>query len=127
LVNASGLGLGFSPDDRRLAFKDTGPEGLQLGFWEVADGQECRTLHHGAIGNRSPWAGFMGIGGVDFSRDNRLLASAAGDGVRLWDVASGAEWDTYLGRQVTTRCFNRTGLTCSPMGPRVWSSGPSPR
>jgi len=124
LVSSPGLGLRFSPDDRRLAFKDTGPEGLQLGFWEVADGQECRTLHHGAIGNRSPWAGFMLVWGVDFRDDSRLLASAAGDGVRLWDVTSGLNVGHLYGRPSDNALFRPDGSQYSLMGPRVWTSGP---
>src|SRR5207302_7655964 len=49
LVSAPGAALRFSPDDRRLAFI----EDARIGIWEVADGRECRTLHHGQVGNRT--------------------------------------------------------------------------
>jgi serine/threonine protein kinase/WD40 repeat protein/Tfp pilus assembly protein PilF len=123
LVTSPGLGLLFGPDDRRLAFRDVGPEGLQLGIWEVADGKECRTLHHGANGNRSPWAGFMTIGGVDFSRDSRLLASAAGDGVRFWDMASGVNVAHLPDRPSSTVLFQPEGahlLTHGTKGLELW-------
>ena len=49
LATAPGGFLGFSPDDRRLAFAVGG----KIGVWDVATGAECRTLHPGMLGNRS--------------------------------------------------------------------------
>jgi serine/threonine protein kinase/WD40 repeat protein/Flp pilus assembly protein TadD len=122
LVTAAGLGLIFSPDDRRLAFKDTGPKGLQLGLWEVADGTECRILHHAANGNR-PTSPVMSIKGVDFSRDSRLLASSAEDGVRLWDVTSGANIGHLSIQAAETALFRPEGsqlLTYGTKGLELW-------
>jgi WD40 repeat protein/tetratricopeptide (TPR) repeat protein len=78
----------FSPDDRRLPFQAN----AQLGVWEVAHGTHCRTLHPGMIGNRTEKAGSSGqVEAGNFSHDGRQLAVADGDGVRLYDNASGKE------------------------------------
>jgi serine/threonine protein kinase/WD40 repeat protein/tetratricopeptide (TPR) repeat protein len=78
----------FSPDDRWLPFMHND----KIGVWEVAHGRECRTLHPGMIGNRidKPEAG-TAVHGADISPDGRLLAAACGDGVRLYDTATGSE------------------------------------
>jgi hypothetical protein len=60
-----------------------------LGIWEFADGRECRALHHGMVGNRTPRPDGWGPSAVDFSPDGRLLASSESDGVRLWDTSTG--------------------------------------
>jgi WD40 repeat protein len=89
LVTAPGLGLHFSPDGRRMGFREG--IGTGLGVWEVADGRECRLLHHGQVGNRVAWLGHKGPETVEFSPDGRLLVTPAGDGVRLWDAATARE------------------------------------
>jgi tetratricopeptide (TPR) repeat protein len=60
---------------------------VDLGLWEVAGGWECRTLHHGSVGNRTPRPDHWGPTFLDFDPDGRLLASSHLDGVRLWDLA----------------------------------------
>jgi serine/threonine protein kinase/WD40 repeat protein/Tfp pilus assembly protein PilF len=74
---------------------DGGCIGVRLNYTvfrtlELVGGQVCRTLHHGALGNiprPPPKEGLL----ADFSGDGRLLASASGDGVRLWDALSAQE------------------------------------
>jgi WD40 repeat protein len=61
----------------------------RLRLFEVAGGGECRTLHHGQVGNRSGRPAHWGPIHVDFFSDGRLLASASADGVRLWNVDAG--------------------------------------
>jgi WD40 repeat protein/tRNA A-37 threonylcarbamoyl transferase component Bud32 len=84
LVTAQGRSIDFSPDGTRLAFR----EGSRIGIWELADGKECRLLHPGRFGNRTPWR--AGLEDLDFSPDGDLLAAAGEDGIRLWDT-TGAE------------------------------------
>jgi WD40 repeat protein len=74
-------------DDRQVALLKDG----HLSLWQVAGGWECRTLHHGRIGNRTerPWS--PGPSMVDFSPDRRLLVSSSTDGARLWDMDTSAE------------------------------------
>jgi WD40 repeat protein len=76
----------LSGDDRHMALLN--PLG-QVEIWEVAPGRECRLLHPGRIGNRSPRLSYSQTAEVDFRDDGRLLASA-GDGVRLLDPATSA-------------------------------------
>jgi serine/threonine protein kinase/WD40 repeat protein/tetratricopeptide (TPR) repeat protein len=78
LLSAGGLAGDFGGDDRRLGF---GVSGADVGRWEVASGGEYRPLygHEREAMVRSP----------DVHRDGRLLASAALDGVRLWDLLAG--------------------------------------
>jgi serine/threonine protein kinase/WD40 repeat protein/tetratricopeptide (TPR) repeat protein len=78
----------FSPDDRWLPFQHDD----KIGVWEVPHGRECRTLHPGMVGNRTDEPGDgTAVYGADISPDGRVLAAACGDGVRLYDTASGRE------------------------------------
>jgi WD40 repeat protein len=127
LVRAPGRTLGFDRDGRRLAFTSELPGGKwQAGVWEVADRSECiRVLHHGRFGNRTPWPVSNGAHDLAYCPNGRLLASAAYDGVRLWDVASGREvghlpigYQNSLffhpaGDRLYT--FGRSGLLCWPL------------
>src|SRR5262249_40907874 len=98
----------------------------RVGVWEVADGRECRTLHHGRVGNRGPWLAAKGPEAVGFSPDGRLLLSTARDGVRLWDAAdrrelghpnAGHHEAAFFHPDGTLYTFGRTGLRSWPVGP----------
>ena len=74
----------FSPDERRLAFVD----GLRVGIWRVAGGDECRSLHLGITGNQTSRTTLVSAG---YSPDGRILAAAGHDGVKIWDGSDGRE------------------------------------
>ena len=82
----------FSPDGRLLATTTFRSSTVKL--WETSSGRELRHLSSGtqsAMG-MSPF--------IAFSRDNRLVAAAAGDNsVKIWDVVSGRELQTLAGTQ----------------------------
>ena len=65
---------GFDTSDRRLAF---GVSSRENGICEVTAARECRRLGRTATG--FVWAG-------DFSLDGRVLATASGEEVLLWQV-----------------------------------------
>jgi eukaryotic-like serine/threonine-protein kinase len=104
LVSGPGRLLKFSPDGRRLAFTDGDrmlkfrPDGQRpglidgdrLGIWEVEEGRECRLLQPRAEMSEA-WRSYRGHESIDYSPDGRILASAGGDGIRLWDTASALE------------------------------------
>jgi WD40 repeat protein len=142
LVRALGRPLRFRSDGRRLAFAESVQAGVWwAGVWDVADGQSYyRTLHNGRFGNRTTGPQFAGVEDVAYSPDRRLLASASGDGVRLWDISSGREvaflpighTDGVFFHPAGDRLYTcgRTGFRCWPVranpdGPRGdWRVGP---
>jgi serine/threonine protein kinase/WD40 repeat protein len=64
-------------DDRQVALLKAD----RLELWELAGGWECRTLHHGLVGNRTDRPGDWGPRTLDFSPDGRLLVSCCLDGL----------------------------------------------
>ena len=79
---------GFAPDDRRLAF--TRGVGI-IGVWDVSTAPERLTLPACMTGNLAERRVGGGVRGAQFSPDGQLLATAADDGVRLWDADRGRE------------------------------------
>jgi WD40 repeat protein len=69
-------GLAFAPDGKTLA---SASFDRTVRLWSVADGKELKQLtgHAGQV-----WS-------VAFSRDGQTLASGGGEGVSLWDLATG--------------------------------------
>jgi len=80
LLHATSLASEFSHNDRWLGLGVFGPE---VGRWEVAGNEEYRLLSGHPLD--------VVINSLDTTPDGHLLASAASDGVRLWDLAAGKE------------------------------------
>jgi serine/threonine protein kinase/WD40 repeat protein len=76
----------IGPDDRQVVLRE---QETQAAIWELADGRECRALHHAMVGNRTPRPESWGPHMLDFSPDGRLLASSDTDGIQLWDSPTG--------------------------------------
>jgi WD40 repeat protein len=90
-VKMVGWFVRFSSNGRRLAFIGTD---RNFGIWELAEEGVCRTLHHGAVAEKSQPKDHYSSGtwAVSFGGDDgRLLASASHDGVRFWDARTAQE------------------------------------
>src|SRR3954454_23349212 len=75
------------------------------------------------VGNRTPRPRAVGPACVEYSPDGRLLASADGDGVRLWEVATTLEVARIPVAPCETARFHPLGtemITYSPTGLRSW-------
>ena len=97
----------FSKDGTRLGYIR---DGSKVQLVEVAAAQEYRTLVSSG--------GTAAIG-----PDGRLLAVGTGDGVRLWDLASGRELDSLPLGPTSSVCFQADGrelLTIGGSGIRRW-------
>jgi eukaryotic-like serine/threonine-protein kinase len=100
-----GLRCQFAPDDQWL---DHG--------WQVATGRECRTFHDPTE-----------LKGVAISPGGRLMASASGGGVRLWDLAATREGDKELASLPVDGCVraqfdpkDESLITGSSLGLQRW-------
>ena len=125
LATAPGGFLGFSPDDRRIAFKNGGT----IGVWDVATGTECRTLHPGMLGNRSEARDATGVFSADVSPDGRLVATCDGDGARLWEADSGRELAKLKASVCETLLFHPDGqclISAGAWGLYRWPIRPDP-
>ena len=100
LVSFPGWCRNFSQDGRHLAFLDD--KSGEIGYWEVAAGRECRTLHAFSEKGSGPWH-------VDIHPRGRLLASASEDGVRLWNLSTGQEMARLNAGDSRTALFLTSG------------------
>jgi eukaryotic-like serine/threonine-protein kinase len=110
LINTLGGGAPkFGADGRRLMFY-WGNDFL-FKTYELATERVCRFLHvpQSPPAPESSWS-------VQFSPDERLLASSHTDGVRLWDVASADLLVHIPGTRVVSAFF-------SPPGDQLFTSG----
>jgi eukaryotic-like serine/threonine-protein kinase len=94
-----GRRLGFTDGDRMLKFRPDGrrpgfTDGDRMGIWEVEEGREYRLLQPRSEMTEA-WHSYRGHESIAYSPDGGLLASAGGDGIRVWDTASAIEC-TYL-------------------------------
>jgi len=93
--------VAFSPDGRMLA---SGSDDNTIKLWDVATGQELRTLTGHA----------RQVSSVAFSSDGRTLASGSADKtIKLWDAATGQELRTLAGHadEVDSVAFSPDGRT----------------
>jgi serine/threonine protein kinase/WD40 repeat protein/Flp pilus assembly protein TadD len=112
LLSTGSLASDFSRDDRWLGL---GVFGAEVGRWEVASSGEYRPLHGHSHGAR--------IRSLDISPDGWLLASAADDGVRLWDLAAGKEVAILPTGRTESAVWDTSGrflLTAAASGLHRW-------
>ena len=98
-----GLGytLAFSPDGRLLATAGDDP---LVRIWDVRTGRLVREFEQN-VG---------GVLGLEFSPDGRTLALSGKPDASLWDVATGTQVGSTLGRQPQgdARSVRRTDAGC---------------
>ena len=124
LLSTDQFSVQFSKDGTRLGFiRDES----KVQLVEVAAAQEYRTL----VSSLGAGQGEYRSGAI--GPDGRLLAVGTGDGVRLWDLASGRELDFLPVGQTWSACFQADGrelLTSGESGIRRWplrNQGEAPR
>ena len=109
LLSIAGVVATFSSDRHSMIGSD---DALKPTIWELARGQECWTFH-----------GDQEVGGIDFSHDDRWLASAHNDGMRLWDVAHLRQSGFFPNKGCTAVAFRPGGgslITSSRNGLTQW-------
>jgi serine/threonine protein kinase/WD40 repeat protein len=110
----------FSPDGSRLGYVTRGDTVQRL---EVAESREYRTF----VGRPGAGDGAYRAGAV--TPDGRLLALAADDGVRLWDLSAGRELAYLPGMAYSVHLLpavgpGATGVELVAGGPGVWRRWP---
>ena len=125
LATAPGTALSFAPDDRRLAFRHR----RSVGVWDVASGDAIRTLNPAMVGNRGDRRDATPVVSGAFSPDDRFVATADGDGVRLWEADTGREVAHLKDRSCDDVHFHPDGhslISASQSGLFRWPIRPDP-
>jgi len=108
--------LAFTPDGKLLA---SGDKGGRIILWDMTATPPARLTEFG-VGERTVWA-------LDFSSDNRTLASTSGNTIVLWDV-SNPQSAIQIGQPLIKHRDNTEVLTVdfSPDGKSLASGGGFP-
>ncbi len=122
LVRGEGELSSLAPTDDRLTALGA-PNYDPFGLWKLADGRECRTLHHGTVGARSS-SRVGNVCTVDFQVNGRLMASVASDGIRLWDAERAIEVGHIPRPWSTCVRFHPSGDQMLTLGDRVLERWP---
>jgi serine/threonine protein kinase/WD40 repeat protein len=125
----------FSRDGLHLA---GGLQGGKVGVWQIAGGQEFRTLERNVSHNTRDQYSRVAV-----HPEGRLLAVAKVDGVGLWDLATGSQLDFIPGAGTDNRgLFEPSGALLTLVAPaglsrwpirkeangdRAWAIGPPER
>ena len=100
----------FTPDQHRMAFTLAGS---RLTTFELSAAPECRKLVAEPMSSDRLWH-------TEISQDGLLLAGAAGDGVRLWDLEHGRQVACLPGRDWRAVRFALDGALITSGLSGVW-------